>query len=121
VVEPQLGARKSTQSGSQGFCVCNLKGQCHEIFDFGFFSRISFSQLQIATGVVDTSGKITTRINNTSETGGKIFQPVSLIPVVYLDLRISPRIFKKIQNGPNGIFWGWGKTDSLEKPGAKIS
>jgi hypothetical protein len=29
--------------------------------------------------------------------------PVLLIPVVHLDLRISPRIFEKIRNGPNGI------------------
>jgi hypothetical protein len=35
-----------------------------------------------------------------------------LIPVVHLDLRISPRIFKKIQNGPNVILWGGGETDS---------
>jgi hypothetical protein len=32
--------------------------------------------------------------------------PVSLTPVVNLDLRISPRIFEKIRNGPNGILWG---------------
>jgi hypothetical protein len=35
--------------------------------------------------------------------------PVSLIPVVHLDLRISPRIFEKIRNSPNGILWGGGK------------
>ncbi len=29
--------------------------------------------------------------------------PVSLILVVHLDLPISPRIFEKIRNGPNGI------------------
>jgi hypothetical protein len=39
--------------------------------------------------------------------------------VVHLDLRISPRIFGKIRNGPNGILWGWGETDSLKKPEAK--
>jgi hypothetical protein len=38
--------------------------------------------------------------------------PVSLIPVVHLGMRISPRIFEKIQNGPNVILWGWGETDS---------
>jgi hypothetical protein len=38
--------------------------------------------------------------------------PVSLIPVVHLDSRISPRIFEKISNGLNGILWGWGETDS---------
>jgi hypothetical protein len=44
----------------------------------------------------------------------KIFQfevfchlpPVSPTPVVHLELRISPRIFKKIQNGPIGILRG---------------
>jgi hypothetical protein len=38
--------------------------------------------------------------------------PVSLIPVVNLKLRISPRIYEKIRNGPNGILWVWGETDS---------
>jgi hypothetical protein len=37
--------------------------------------------------------------------------PVSTTPVVTLELRISPRIFEKIRNGPNGILWGWGETD----------
>jgi hypothetical protein len=35
-----------------------------------------------------------------------------LPPVVNLELRISPRIFEKIRNGPNGILWGWGEADS---------
>jgi hypothetical protein len=39
--------------------------------------------------------------------------------VVHLDLRISPRIFEKIRNGPNGKLWGWGETDSYKKPEAK--
>ena len=38
--------------------------------------------------------------------------PVSLTPVANLELRISQRIFEKIQNGVNGILWGWGETDS---------
>ncbi len=42
--------------------------------------------------------------------------PVSLIPVVHLDSRISPRIF---ENGLNGILWGGGETDSWKKPDAK--
>ncbi len=37
---------------------------------------------------------------------------VSATPVVNLELRISPRILEKNQNGPNGILWGWGITDS---------
>ncbi len=35
---------------------------------------------------------------------------VSLIPVVHLDLRISPRIFENIRNDPIVLFSGaWGK------------
>jgi hypothetical protein len=44
---------------------------------------------------------------------------VSLIPVVHLDLRLSPRIFEKIRNGPNAILWGWWEADSSKKPEAK--
>ncbi len=47
---------------------------------------------KFAAGVVDTIG--------------------NLLPVVHLDLRISLRIFKKIQNSPSGILWGWEETDS---------
>jgi hypothetical protein len=39
------------------------------------------------------------------------FRPVSTTPVVNLELRISPRIFEKIRNGPNGILRGMGETD----------
>jgi len=38
--------------------------------------------------------------------------PVSATPVVHLELRISPRIFEKNRNGPNGILRGLGETDS---------
>jgi hypothetical protein len=38
--------------------------------------------------------------------------PVSLIPVVHLDLRISPRIFEKFRNDPYVIFRGLGEDDS---------
>ncbi len=36
--------------------------------------------------------------------------PVSTTPAAKLPLklRISPRSFEKIRNGPNGIFWGGG-------------
>jgi hypothetical protein len=47
--------------------------------------------------------------------------PVSLIPVVHLDLRISPRIFEKFRNDPNVIFRGLGEDDSSKKPEAKKS
>ncbi len=54
---------------------------------------------KFATGVVDTGGKFATGV---ADTGGQ----------VNLELRISPRIFEKIRNGPNGILRGWGETDS---------
>jgi hypothetical protein len=38
--------------------------------------------------------------------------PVSTTQVVYLELRISSRIFEKIRNGPNDILMGMGETDS---------
>ncbi len=42
--------------------------------------------------------------------------PVSATPVVHLELRISPRIFEKIRNGPIGILRGLEKTDSWKIP-----
>ncbi len=45
----------------------------------------------LATGINATSGKFATG---------------STTPVVNLELEISPRIFEKIRNGPNGIVWG---------------
>jgi hypothetical protein len=42
--------------------------------------------------------------------------PVSTTKVVHFELRIPPRIFEKIQNGPNGILRGLGETDSYKKP-----
>jgi hypothetical protein len=56
-------------------------------------------------------GDILTGIN---DTGAKIFfhlPPVSPTSVVHLELRISPRVFEKIRNGPNGILRGL-ETDS---------
>ncbi len=50
-----------------------------------------------------------------------IFAFVSLIPVVHLDLRISPQIFEKIWTGPNGILWGCGETDSWKKTRSRKS
>ncbi len=42
--------------------------------------------------------------------------PMSTTPVVHLELWISPRIFEKIRNSPNGILRGLGETDSWKKP-----
>jgi hypothetical protein len=44
---------------------------------------------------------------------------VSLTPVANLELRICPRIFQKIRNGPNGIIRGLGETGLRKKPEAK--
>ncbi len=44
------------------------------------------------------------------------FPPVSTTPVVHLELRISPPIFGKIWNSPNGIIRGLGETDPCRKP-----
>jgi hypothetical protein len=46
---------------------------------------------------------------------------LNLLPkgVQTIELRISPRIFEKIRNGPNGIIRGLGETVSRKKPEAK--
>jgi hypothetical protein len=64
---------------------------------------------KFAAGVVDTGGKFAAGV---VDTGGNFATGVSDTVVVQLDLRISPRIFEIIRNGPNGILWGWGETDS---------
>ncbi len=46
--------------------------------------------------------------------------PVLLKPVVHIDLGISPQVYEKIWNGPNGILWGWGETDSWKNQMQKI-
>ena len=81
---------------------------------------------KFAAGVVDTGGKFAAGV---VDTGGNLppvsltpaanLPPVSLTPVVHLDLRISPRIFKKNWNDPNVIFRGLGEGDSWKKPEAK--
>jgi hypothetical protein len=39
--------------------------------------------------------------------------------VANFELRISPRIFEKIRNGPNGIIRGLGEAGLRKKPEAK--
>ncbi len=41
--------------------------------------------------------------------------------MVRIDLRISPRIFEKIWNGPKRILWGWGKLIRQKNQKQKIS
>jgi hypothetical protein len=73
---------------------------------------------------VNLKAKVYRYVNSTFQSGpNKIYKkflikdflhlpPVSATPVVNLELRISPRISEKIRNGPIGILWGWGETDS---------
>ncbi len=85
---------------------------------------------KFAAGIIDTGVKFASGINNTSETGSKICPP----PVVDTSGRFAAGVVdiggapwlanisaktKKIQNGPNGILWGWRETDSWKKPEAK--
>jgi hypothetical protein len=76
-----------------------------------FATGVIYTGGKFAAGIVDTGGKFATGIINTSKTGGKILpllsvtlvaslQPVLLMMGMHLDLRISPRIFGKIRNGP---------------------
>jgi hypothetical protein len=44
-----------------------------------------------------------------------------LTPVANLELRISPRIFEKIRNDPNGILRGLGKLIHEKNQKSKIS
>jgi hypothetical protein len=69
--------------------------------------------------VSTTQGKLVAKFAaSVVETGGNL-PPVSLTPVVHLDLRISPRIFEKIRNDSNVIISGLGEGDSWKKPEAK--
>ncbi len=168
-----------------------LKGQCHEIFCFWFFSWITFPQApdniiwivsnffensrrysqvkvhhrcqrhrwQIAAGINDTGGKffhqfllccwhrwqiigtisgcrylkvnlkakIYIYVSSTTQRWPNKIIKIFLIDdffhlppaVANLELRISPRIFEKIRNGPDGIIRGLGETDLRKKPEAK--
>jgi hypothetical protein len=42
-----------------------------------------------------------------------LFSPVSLTPLINIHSRISPRIFEKIRNGPNGILTDSGARGTL--------
>ncbi len=62
---------------------------------------------KFAAGVVDTGSKFSAGV---VDTGGNL-SPVSLTPVLHLDLRISPLIFEKIRNDPNVIIRCLGEGD----------
>jgi hypothetical protein len=102
----------------------HLKGQCHEMFASGFFHKLVFHQPQsihVPLGSFQTFSKNRRDIQKCPNKIIKTFMiedffhlpPVSTTPVVHLELRISPRMFEKIRNGPNGIILGGlGETDS---------
>jgi hypothetical protein len=50
-----------------------------------------------------------------------LFLPVSLTPLINIQSRISPRIFEKIRNGPNGILGARGTLIYEKKLKSKIS
>jgi hypothetical protein len=49
-----------------------------------FATGVADTSGKFADGIVDTGGKFATGINKTTEIGGKICRPVSLIPVANL-------------------------------------
>jgi hypothetical protein len=79
----------------------------------GYNIRLQSSQTELKAKIYIYINSTTQRCPNKII---KIFQfedfchlpPVSATPVVYLELRISPRIFEKIRNGSIGILRGLG-------------
>ena len=65
---------------------------------FGYLYRKD----SLIAGVVDTAEKFINGVVDTTEQ----FLAVSLTPLINIHSRISPRIFEKIRNGPNGILRG---------------
>jgi hypothetical protein len=127
-----------------------LKGQCHEIFCFWFFSLISFpghrwqichrckrQTMRLISGwgylTLNLKAKIYIYVNSTIQRCSNKIIKIFLIEdfficqrcqrhaVVNLELRISQQLKEKIRNGPNGILWGWGEIDSLKKTRSKKS
>jgi hypothetical protein len=47
--------------------------------------------------------------------------PMSTTPVVHIELRISPRIFEKIRNGPKGYTQGLGGNRFMKKTRSRKS
>jgi hypothetical protein len=72
---------------------------------------------KFAACVVDTGGKFAAGV---VDTGGNL-PPVSLTPVVHLDLRISPRIFKKFEMILMLLSGAWGKVIHEKNLKQKIS
>ncbi len=102
---------------------CSFQSCCCVAFCCWHICGKFVAAVLVDTGVLDTGGKFATGVN---DTGGQWkspercdqWPPVSMTPVVHLDLRISPRIFEKIRNNPNIIIRGLGEDDSWKKPEA---
>jgi hypothetical protein len=68
---------------------------------------------------VNLKAKIYIYVNSTAQRCPNKIIKIFLLEVANLELRISPRIFEKIRNGPHDIIRGLGETDSRKKPEAK--
>ncbi len=74
---------------------------------------------KFAAGVADTGGKFAAVVVDTGgnfadgvvDTGGKFATGVVDTGGASLLANVSAN-FRKIRNGPNGIIWDWGETDS---------
>ncbi len=75
-------------------------------------SQIYCWWLQFAPGVIDMPVANFPRYQWHQRYRWENLPRVLLIPVVHLDLKIFPQIFRKIWNDPNVIFMGLGEDDS---------
>ncbi len=103
------------------------------------YSPVSLTPPKNLPGVVDTGYKFQafwlflTGINDQKFIAGVLnfstvsltplnsFSPVSFTPAINIYSRISPRIFEKIQNGPNEYLWAWGTLIHEKNLSSKIS
>ncbi len=129
------GFRSPWRIFSHWFRVMRLKGKCPRFFTSDFFHEsVSPKPLSIPIGPFRNLLRYLQmeKSSQSQKIENFVWTPVSLTPVanlppvwlilvVYLDLRISPRIFQIIQNYPKVIFRGLGEDESCKKPVAKIS
>ncbi len=120
-VPAQRNILKTYKWEKDNYCDCAVPA---ELF---FIERGCLSKMEIGEREIYMHLSCNLYVNSTTQRCPnkiiKIFQfedfchlpPVSATPVVHLELRISPRIFEKIRNGPIGILRGLGETDSWKK------
>ncbi len=77
------------------------------IFEKNFRLFGYFPMTRTTTPAINFSPVSLTPLNSLS--------PVSTTPAINIHSQLSPRIFEKIQNGPNRILGGLGDTDSWKK------